>query len=408
MKLSNPSKTAIYVGGLVLTTLLMSCGPKTNATKTPAPETAAPRVTKVRAFTATEGVLRSNRTAGVTLSPARESNVASTASGKVVQIMLEEGSQVKAGQVVIRLDAANAQTQLRNAQLAVDTAKVNLQRASRSTDGSIAPLKAAQAAAQANLEVAQRRYSEGQQLFKTGAIAQVDLTGLEAALGQAQSAAQNATESLGRAQRASTEDLALLKLQIEQAQNQLVQAQRALNDANIRAPFAGVVAENYVNLGEFVAAGSRAFRLADTSSLEAKFRIPPSEAAKLPVGTGLNLDYGGRTYFARLSRTAQVPGNDRLVEAIATVSAPLTPGATANLRYNLELAKGVLVPSGALLSGDRPQVMVVVNQKAVVKTVQILGDNGSKAALAGVASGSKVVYPVPPSLRDGDTLEVVE
>ncbi len=392
------------VGALLLT----SCGPKQSSSETKSTTTNNPRITKVRAVSAVEGVLRSNRTAGVTLSPTRESSVAATASGKVLQVLVEEGSQVGANQVVIRLDPANAQTQLGNAELALQTAQVNLSRATRSTDGSVAPLKAAQQSAQANLEIAQRRYNEGQQLFKTGAISQVELTGLEAGLNQAQSAAQNATESSNRARRASSEDLALLKLQIQQSQNQLAQAKRALNDTQIRAPFAGIIAESFVNPGEFVAAGSRAFRLADTSSLEAKFRIPPSEAAKLPVGTAFNLDYGGRTYFARLSRTTQVPGNDRLVEAVAKVSAPLTPGATANLRYNLELAKGVLVPSGALLAGDKAQVMVVEAGKAVVKDVQVLGDNGSKAALAGIPSGVKVVYPVPPSLRNGDTLEVIE
>lgn len=397
-----------YIVGLALLGLiLVGCGPRQSAAKS-TPTEVAPRVTKVRAITATEGVLRSSRTAGVTLSPTRESNVAATASGKVLQVLVEEGSQVSANQVVVRLDSANSQTALRNAELAVATAKVNLERSTRSTDGSISPLKAAQESAQANLEIAQRRYSEGQQLFKSGAIAQVELTGLEASLNQAQSAAQNAKENLERARRASTEDLALLRLQIEQAQNQLAQAKRAVSDTDIRAPFAGIVAESYVNPGEFVAAGSRAFRLADTKSLEAKFRIPPSEAAKIPVGTGFNLDYGGRTYYARLSRTAQVPGTDRLVEVVATVSAPLTPGASANLRYNLDLAKGVLVPSGTLLSGDKPQVMVVEGGKASVKDVQVLGDNGSKSALAGVSAGAKIVYPVPPSLRDGDTLEVIE
>lgn len=149
------------------------------------------------------------------------------------------------------------------------------------------------------------------------------------------------------------------------------------------------------------------FRLADVRRLEAKFRIPPSEAAKLAPGTGLNLDYGGQTYFARLSRTSQIPGTDRLVEAVATLQAPLPPGASASVRYTLEIAKGVIAPSGALLPGEQPRVMLVENGKAKAVKVEILGDNGSQLALRGVSAGSQVVFPVPASLRSGDALEVI-
>ncbi|MER3445217.1 MAG: efflux transporter periplasmic adaptor subunit, partial [Meiothermus sp.] len=252
-------------------------------------------------------------------------------------------------------------------------------------------------------------------------IAALELSGLEAARAQAQAAFDNAQENLSRARRANQEDLALLRIQLEQAQVQVQQARKALGETVIRAPYAGVVAEVLVNPGEFVAAGSRAFRLADTRRLEARFRIPPSEAARLPVGSGLNLDYQGKTYYARLVRTAQVPGNDRLVEAVAQVAASLTPGATANLRYNLELAQGVLLPSGALLPGERPAVMLAeegtipcqdgqspcTRGQARTAAVRVLGDNGTTVAVDGVPAGARVIYPVPPSLREGDRVEVI-
>lgn len=400
--------------GILVIALLAACGPRKAAqTQTQTAANAdAVKVTKVRAVTANSGTLSANRTAGVTLSPAKESQVAANASGKVLSILVEEGSRVGAGQTVLRLDPANAQTNLDNAQVALQTARVNLQKASRSTQGSVGPLETALQSAKANLEVAQRKYQEGKQLYAAGAIAQVDLTSLEAAYTQAQSGRDNAQEALDKAGRAGGEDLALLRLQVTQAQNGLDQARRALADSDVKAPYAGVVAEVYPNPGEFLAAGSRAFRLADTSRLEAKFRVPPSEAAKLPIGTAMNLDYGGKTYYATLVRTAQVPGTDRLVEAIARVapgsSLSLTPGATAALRYTLKLGQGVLIPSGALVAGDANQVFVIQGNKARLVNVQVLGDNGSRLAVVGVPSGSQVVYPVPAGLANGNAVEVVK
>lgn len=405
-----------FVIGMFAAALLAACGPR-RAAQSPAQAPVTPsadtvRTTKVRAVLAVSGALKANRIAGVTLSPTKESQVAASASGKVLSVLVSEGSRVSAGQTVIRLDPTNAQTALANAQVALQTAQVNLQKATRSTQGSLAPQQAALDSALANLAVAQRKYEEGKQLFVAGAIAQVDLTSLEAAYTQAKSAADNAREALERTRRAGGEDLALLRLQVTQAQNSLEQARRALADTEVKAPYAGVVAEVYVNPGEFLAAGARAFRLADTSRLEAKFRVPPSEAAKLPIGTPMNLDYGGKTYYAKLVRTAQLPGTDRLVEAVAQVAPgtelSLPPGASATLRYALKLGEGILIPSGALVAGDTNQVFVVQGGKARLVGIQILGDDGSRLAVSGVRAGAQVIFPVPSGLADGNAVEVVK
>lgn len=403
----NAYRTWVWLGVTVL--LLAGCGPRRAApSESPAQAETAPRTTKVRVVQPEQGILTAVRTTGATVSPARESQVGATASGKVLEVRVAEGSRVAQGQVVLRLDPANAQIALRNAELAVQQAQVNLERAQRSTSGSLAPLQASLESAQANLQVAERRYREGQQLFQAGAIAQVELTGLEAAYNQAKAAFDNARENLARAQRASSEDLALLRLQVQQAQNQLNQARRAVADTEVKAPFAGVVAEIFVNPGEFVSAGQRAFRLADTSRLEASFRLPPEEAASLPLGSKLELLYVGRSYPATVRKSSKVPGTDRLVELTAQVEGGLPPGASAQVRYTLSLAQGSLLPAGALRTEGRSTfVFVVQGGKAVRTPVRVLGDTGTRVAVEGV-SGGPVVFPVPSSLSDGDAVEVVQ
>ncbi|MFN3390126.1 MAG: efflux RND transporter periplasmic adaptor subunit [Meiothermus ruber] len=403
----NAYRTWVWLGVTVL--LLAGCGPRRAApSESPAQAETAPRTTKVRVVQPEQGILTAVRTTGATVSPARESQVGATASGKVLEVRVAEGSRVAQGQVVLRLDPASAQIALRNAELAVQQAQVNLERAQRSTSGSLAPLQASLESAQANLQVAERRYREGKQLFQAGAIAQVELTNLEAAYNQAKAAFDNARENLARAQRASSEDLALLRLQVQQAQNQLHQARRAVADTEVKAPFAGVVAEIFVNPGEFVSAGQRAFRLADTSRLEASFRLPPEEAASLPLGSKLELLYGGRSYPATVRKSSKVPGTDRLVELTAQVEGDLPPGASAQVRYTLSLAQGSLLPAGALRTeGRSTYVFVVQGGKAVRTPVRVLGDTGARVAVEGV-SGGPVVFPVPSSLSDGDAVEVVQ
>ncbi|WP_027882601.1 efflux RND transporter periplasmic adaptor subunit [Meiothermus rufus] len=388
--------------------LLAGCGPR-RAGQSEAPTALEARSIRVRVVTPQSGPLNASRTTGAILLPARESQVGATAPGKVLEVRVQEGRPVAQGQVVLRLDPVNAQIALRNAQLTLEQAQVNLTRAERATAGSLAPLQASLESALVNLQVAQRRYTEGQQLFRAGAIAQVELASLEAAYNQAKAAADNARENLARTQRASSEDLALLRLQVQQAQNQLAQAQRALRDTEVRAPFAGVVAEVYVNPGEFVATGQRVFRLADLSRLEASFRLPPEDAAALPLGSRIALLYGGQSYPATLIRSTKVPGTDRLVELTAQVEASLPPGTSAQVRYVLTLAQGTLLPSGALRTEGRETFVYVFQEgKAQRVTVRVLADTGSQAAVEGLPAGAQVIFPVPASLNNGDSVEVVQ
>jgi multidrug efflux pump subunit AcrA (membrane-fusion protein) len=362
----------------------------------------------VRTIQAESGPLVANRVTSATIFPVRESQVGATASGRVIEVLVQQGSRVERGQVVLRLDPANAQTAVSNAQLALTQAQINLTRTERATSGSLGPLQASLESALASLRAARQRYTEGQELFRAGAIAYVELTGLDALYQQARAAADSAGENLARTQRASSEELALLRIQVQQAQNQLAQAQRALNETQVRAPFAGVVAEVFLNPGEFVAAGHRAFRLADTSSLEARFRLPPEDAAVLPAGSRVSLLYGGQSYPATIGRSSQVPGTDRLVELTARVTSNLPPGASVQVGYALTLATGTLIPSGALKTeGRTTYVYLVQDARALRQPVQVLGDTGARAAVGGVAPGASIVFPVPASLNTGDLLEVV-
>lgn len=395
--------------GLVLGFTLVGCGPRQPAQTPTAAEAQAATGIRVRTIQAESGPLVANRITSATIFPELESQVGSTASGRVTEVLVQEGSQVAQGQVVLRLDPANAQTAVSNAQLASMQARINLERTERTTTGSLAPLQASLESARASLTAARHRYTEGQELFRAGAIALVELTGLEAAYKQARAAADNASENLARSQRASSEELALLRIQMQQAQNQLAQAQRALNETQVRAPFAGVVIEVFLNPGEFAAAGQRAFRLADTSSLEARFRLPPEDAAVLPAGSRVSLLHAGQTYPASISRSSQVPGTDRLVELTALVTTDLPPGASVQVSYALTLATGTLIPSGALQTEGRATYVYLVQDTRALRTpVLVLGDTGARAAVGGLPSAASIVFPVPASLNNGDLLEVVQ
>jgi len=306
---------------------------------------------------------------------------------------------------VVFLDPAPFEEALAQARLGLRQAEANLARARSQLLGSRAGLEAQLRAAEAQLQAAERRYQEGKALLEAGALAPLDLKGLEAQYQQAQSAYESAREALDRLERA--EDVRLLELQVEAARLQVRQAERNLKESVVRAPFAGEVVEVFVKEGEFLGTGSRAFRLATTDRLLAKVYLPPEEAARLTRETPFLLRQSGREVGATLFRKTDLPSQNRLVEVVLRPEGPLTPG-PAEVRFRERVAEGVLLPAGAVATEDGQGVVYAVSGSQARRIpVRLLAQEGGQAAVEGLAPGTPVIYPLPEGLRDGDPVEVV-
>ena len=340
---------------LLLTLTLTACSRPDTAATAPTPAPAQTQTVDtaraVRTITAERGPLTATRNASVAVEPLQESRVAAGTGGRVERILKREGETVAAGEAVVALDDAALRLQVQNAQLAVESARINLDKAQRSS-GETGTQSAQQlSSAQTSFDIAQRQFSEGQALFNAGGIASSDLSNLEAQLAQARAALTGAQDAVARSGRSPTEDLALLRVSVNQAQTSLAQAQDALAEAQVKAPFAGQVAEVLVEEGEFIGAGGSAFRLVSTERQLGRFAVPPQDANGLLGQDPVYFRYGGLDYAAKIVRSSTSPGDSRLVDITAEIypsATPIPAGSVAQVSYTVELAEGSQVPSGAL------------------------------------------------------------
>ena len=369
-------------------------------------------VRTVRTVQAEEGTLTTARSTSVTIEPAQESQVAANVGGQVAQVLKREGATVEQGETVIRLDDENLRLQVQNARTAVQSARVNLQTSSSASQETTQQSQSQLQSAQVALRNARQQYESAQQIFERGGISQTELNNLEAQFQQAQTSYQQAQDGLNRAQRAPSESLELQQLQLEQAQTQLAQAERALADANIKAPFAGEISEVSTEMGEFVGAGSPAFTVISTENQLAKFSVPVQDARRLIEQGQVNIKYNGLDYAAQILRSSQVPGQSRLVDITAQLYASesrIPTGTTTQLNYQLELAEGIKLPSGAIqTSGGESFVFRLEDGVATRQQVTILNEAGSETVVNGLDAGASVVFPVPSDLRDGVRVNVLE
>lgn len=380
--------------------------------------------TSVRAITVKAGTLSTTRSVSGTLEASIDSSIAARTSGQVVKIFHREGDRVASGTVIAQLDDTSLRQQLTDAQLSLQTAQINLATSQRKSPETNTQNQSSLESAQISLDKARTTYEANLTVYKIGGLSQTDLETSKANLAQAEANFKQAQAALAQSQRAKTESIALLQVQIQQAQNKIAQTQTSLSQTSIRAPFAGEIAELSTEVGEYVTTGAKVFRLVDTSSLRARFSVPSSDAEGLQDGKSLTISSGGKRFEARVTRTSQVAGTNRLVQLYGRFVNPcapsartakcqnisaLTAGSTVRVGYGLNLADGVIVPTGALQTDSgQNYVYVVKDGKAVRRDVSVLGETSGQTAVRGIITGNSVIYPVPGSLQSGELVAVVQ
>ena len=275
------------------------------------------------------------------LAPLSDVSLAFSSGGRVIEVLVEEGQQVEAGDLLVRLDDADAREAVANAEFQVTQAEINLASALIESEAGLAQanLDAAQVAheesvalaampgvqltsARVNLEQAQDRLADAQEDYDTAwdsardweldikwkkDALEAEREATEAALETAQynlevaqaeyslavggiseESVQNTRANLLNAQVSlESESLQLeqLELSLAQAQLSLESAQRALEDTMLVAPTGGTVTEFNIQVGEMASVGQSAVAvLSDLSVLTVDVNLDETDVAQVAVG----------------------------------------------------------------------------------------------------------------------------
>ena len=198
------------------------------------------------------------------------------------------------------------------------------------------------------------------------------------------------------------------------AQARAHQAGRAVGDSTIRAPFAGIVAERFVEAGEFVRPDTRVVTLVDVDKLKLELHVSESAVSSVHEGqsVGFRVAGFGDTEFSAVVRNVapalRRSSRDLVVEAtLDNADRKLRPGMFATARIELGTFRAPTVPLRAVHEeGSLRRVFVVQNKKVeerIVETGEQLGD--VVAVLSGVKTGEQVVETAAGQIKDGSRVE---
>lgn len=324
-----------------------------------------------------ERVLSRFLTVTGTLTAEEEADVAAEIAGRVVATPVERGTPVSVGALLVRISDIEVEAQVREAeanaaQIAArlgltENAEFQIERVPE-----VANARAAEQQAEADL-------ARAQMLFDRKLLSQADFdqrrTQTEAARRQYESA-RNTAEQQYQSLIAS--------------RARVVLARKALADTTVGAPFAGVVGQRFVSVGDYVQRGTRVATVLRTDPLRVELTVPEQSIAAVAVGreVALQVDaYPGRTFTGRVryvSPSVRAESRSLVVEAvIANGDGVLKPGFFASAR--IEQAKptpGLLVPATALrtlagtirvfvASGDRVEERIVTTGERVGELVEV-------------------------------------
>lgn len=322
----------------------------------------------------------------------RQATVSSKFTGKVVEVLIEEGMQVKKGQVLARLDDSNIAT-------AYALAEAQLRSAETSLKETRALLVEANAVYKRTKNLVDKQLAS------------------EAEMDRARAGADSLAARLESKQAG-----------VAVAEKQLDVYRQQLEDTIIRAPFSGVVVAKNAQPGEMispVSAGGGFTRtgigtIVDMSSLEIEIDVNEAYINRVTPGQKIVATLDAYPDWSIPCHViAIIPTADRQRATVEVrvgfdeLDPRILPDMGVKVAFQEDAAKatsgraGVLVPQAALSqSNGKHYVLLVVDNRVERRAVATAGERGQEMLVSsGITSGDKVIINAPPGLKDGERVK---
>lgn len=311
-----------------------------------------------------------------------------TVTGRVLEVTVREGAQVKAGQLLVRLESTEIDAQFAQAQAALRLAESRL---AGQREVAMPTTGAALEQARANLEAAQREAKRSRDLFDRGYIAQARIDETDRAVRVAQ-AQLDAARASAQANVGAGTEAAQARLRVDEARAAVALAQARQAQTRILAPADGRIVSRAVDPGQIVQPGRALFEFAAEGRTQLVGQADEKFLAQLAVG---------QTARVVVDAFAQQPFEARL--------ASLAPGIDVQ-RGTVEVKFDVAEPPPFLREDMTLSLSVAVGRRDRALTLPataVIGP-GVQARVRRIVDGRVAERPVRTGLRTLEQIEIVE
>lgn len=333
-----------------------------------------------------------------TLTAQEEADVAAEVAGRIVATPVERGSRVGANDTLVRLLASEGEAQAIEAQ--ANAAQIEA-RLGIANGAPFAVERVPEVAnAQATVQLQRTEFARATRLYDQKLLSQAEFD---------QRAAQN--EAAERQHDMARNTAAQQYQSLLAARARVTLAQKALADTTVRAPFAGVVGERFVSVGDYVTRGTKVATVMRVDPLRVELTVPEQFVSAIATGRSVTFEvdaYPGDTFAGEVRYVSpSVAANTRALTLEAIVpngSGRLKPGffATAQIEQ-AAMRPGLLVPATAVRSvSGTARVFVIAGDRAEERVVMIGQAVGDRVEItSGLTRGERVVASGADRMVDG-------
>ncbi len=306
-----------------------------------------------------------------------QAEVSAEAAGRIIETPVERGARVSQGTVLVRISAAETSAQLQEAEANAAQIEARLGLAGGQP---FDPKRVPDVMnAQASVDWAEAEFSRIGSLLEQKVVSKSEYdqrkTQVEAARQQYRMA-HNVAEQSYRS--------------LEAARARVALARKALADTSIRAPFAGLVAERVVSIGDYVTRGARVATVVRVDPMRVELTVPEQSVSLIKVGQPVRITvdaYPGEAFTATIRFVSPSLRPDQRALTVGAIApnpdARLKPGlfATASIQQPRS-APALLVPTTAvetvsgtsrvyIVKGDTVEERLVTTGETVGPQVEI-------------------------------------
>jgi len=280
----------------------------------------------------------------------RQSTISAQVIGRVVDLRVDIGDRVKAGQVIARIDEREAAQ-------------------------TVATTQAQVAQARANVENARLALNRAKQLLESKFVSQAAVDSADAQFKAAQAQLQAAQATAG-------------------------QAAVSKGHSTVFAPFSGIVSARHVELGEMAAPGKPLFTAFDPADMRVIAEVPQSQVARIKETGRASVEIPSTGQWLNVKALTILPSADprthstRVRLDLDHDSTGVYPGVYARAHFAIGSARKLVVPAQAVIHRSEVAGVYVIDAKGQPRFRQLrLGEaagQGFREVLAGVTPGERV------------------
>jgi HlyD family secretion protein len=215
-----------------------------------------------------------------------ETNIGFKLPGRVIELAVDEGQQVRSGQLIARLDNAELASVVMQHKATLQEAMARLaELKSGSRIQEIERARASVDAQAADLDKAKKDYERADILYKNGAISTSQFEAAQNAYNTRTAQYRSAQETLSLVQEGPRkEDIQAAEYRVQQAKAMVSTSEERLKDTTLFAPITGVVLRKNVELGETLSAGIPVFTIGDLENPWVKVYVKEDRLGQVKLG----------------------------------------------------------------------------------------------------------------------------